>query len=351
MNAIFGKIILAIICLFTVASCIDEITLDIDTDQRRIAVDGFISDSLVVHSIGLSYSSVFGVGNDNIQEPIKGAQVVLKDDQDNSFTFEENEEGIYQRLMAGEVGRSYHLEIVLADGKVIRSTPSLMPEPNEITGVNYEIEETTTVNSAGNVSVDLELLLKIDAALNPRQDAFLRWRTSGEYEFHEAYPGALSTKWCYISEDIDFNNLVLVDKRELSGNELKEQVIAVTEFNERFAWQYCFHVSQFSMNQEEYDYWKSIEQIINTGGSLFDPPPGTVIGNFYNPDDENEQILGFFSVSSVSFKRFFCNPDVLNRYIDPTCSFRNFRGGIPRECMDCRTLINSSVEKPSYWIP
>lgn len=346
----FQYLILLLLTFLSVASCIDEITLDIDTDQRRIAIDGFISDSLFTHKIEISYSSILGLGNDNIQEPITGATVEVMDGQGNTFRFEEGEPGQYERFMAGEVGESYHIEIELADGKNIRSTPITMPEPSPLGGVDYQIVETTFTNNSGNIVTEQNLEVKIDAQLDPVDRPFLRWRTEGQFEFHENYRMALSTKWCYIPDFIDFNNLKVLDAREVNGNELKNQLIVDTPLDHRFAWQYAFHISQFSMSQEEYQYWKNTEQIINTGGSLFDPPPGTVIGNLSNPADKNEQILGFFSVASVSFKRSFCNPDVLGRYIEPRCRIR-FNQASPPQCMDCLLIFGSSLEKPSYWIP
>ena len=80
------------LALFFCSACIDEIRLDIDADQAKVTVDGFISDSLRVHSIGLSFSSVFGIGNDNIQPPISGANVGIRDGAGNFFAFEESSE-------------------------------------------------------------------------------------------------------------------------------------------------------------------------------------------------------------------------------------------------------------------
>ena len=340
------------LALFFCSACIDEIRLDIDADQAKVTVDGFISDSLRVHSIGLSFSSVFGIGNDNIQPPISGANVGIRDGAGNFFAFEESSEnpGVYERLMAGEVGQSYQLEISLPDGREIRSKTIKMPRSNELRGIDYEQIERTFINSAGNVSTTVELILNIDSDLDALKRPFFRWRIGGQYEFHENYPMALSTKWCYISETLDFNQLELLDAREIEGNELRKKKIFSMPLDSRFAWQYCFHIQQFSMSEEEYIYWSNIQEILNTGGSLFDPPPGTVKGNLFNPADENDQILGFFSVASVSYKRYFANPDILNRFIDPKCSAIPFRPQFP-ECRDCSTVLGSELEKPDYWLP
>ncbi|MDW3648587.1 MAG: DUF4249 domain-containing protein [Bacteroidia bacterium] len=355
MNLLFThikKFLYLSLGLLVFSACIDEIRLDIDADQAKISVDGFISDSLRVHSIGLSYSSVFGVGNDNIQAPISGASVGIRDGAGNFFAFEESsdEAGFYERLMAGEIGQSYQLEILLADGKEIRSKAITMPEKNELLGVHYEQIENSFVNPAGNVSTSLDLVVKIDSRLDIENRPFLRWRVGGQYEFREEYPMVINARWCYIPDNLDFNSIQTLDARNIEGPLLQKQTVIKTPLDHRFAWQYCFHIQQFNLSEEEYTYWTNIEEIINTGGSLFDPPPGTVKGNLFNPSDPSDQILGFFSVASVSYKRYFSNPDILNRYIDSKCSFSPFRPQFP-ECRDCRIIFGSTLEKPEYWIP
>jgi hypothetical protein len=94
-----------------------------------------------------------------------------------------------------------------------------------------------------------------------------------------------------------------------------------------------------------------VNDIINIDGSLFDPPPGTVKGNLYNAGDPNELILGYFSVSGVSYKRFWANPQSLNViYIEPKCHSSSFRPLSP-DCRDCTTVHSSTLVRPEYWKP
>jgi hypothetical protein len=55
--------------------CIDEIRLKIDDDNKSLAIEGLISDIFDTYQIRVHYSAVIGVGNDNVLEPISGAQV------------------------------------------------------------------------------------------------------------------------------------------------------------------------------------------------------------------------------------------------------------------------------------
>ena len=117
-------------------------------------------------------------------------------------------------------------------------------------------------------------------------------------------------------------------------------------FNFRFTENFCFHISQFSISEEEFNYWNNIKDIVEINGSLFDPPPGTVIGNIRNVDNSNDIAVGYFSVASVIFLRDFINGDELGVSISPKCGRR---GQIPFGCDDCLLINNSQTEVPEYW--
>ena len=67
------------ILLAGIFACVDEIKLNVDTEQRTLVVDGFVTDSLGDFRLKLSQSSVIGIGNDNILDPVADASVQLMD--------------------------------------------------------------------------------------------------------------------------------------------------------------------------------------------------------------------------------------------------------------------------------
>ena len=147
---------------------------------------------------------MIGVGADNVYEPVIGANISVIDDQGNKFIFLEKEDGIYSQTMKGKTGVSYSLEVILDDGKIIRSHPQILPEKVKIGEASFKPAKKEYINSLGNFVSEDVLQLKINTALNQSSsNLFLRWRISGEYEFHEAYPRALNTKWCYVKENLD----------------------------------------------------------------------------------------------------------------------------------------------------
>ena len=346
------KIFSFLLVLIFMSSCIDEIQLDIDNVEQRLAVDGLIADSLDTYSIRIFKSAIIGRGNDNVFDPVSGASVQVFDDAGNVYEFLETTPGYYTKEMQGVSGRSYYVEVKTPDEKTIRSKPAIMTKSPKIDTITSEIFEETFLNSAGNAVVQQNVTLRATTSFEEfTEKPFLRWRTEGEYEFKENYPMALNTKICYVKNDVDLNNLKIFDTRILSSNEISNEPFVTTKLNYRFAYQYCFHVQQYSMTEEEYNYWVTVNDVTNIDGSFFDPPPGTVRGNLFNVDDPDDEIVGYFSVSGLSAKRFFANPQSLNQvFIEPKCFASPWRPTTP-DCYDCTTIYNSSLTKPDYWEP
>lgn len=343
-------LILIVLVSFVCTRCIDEISLDIDTDQQRLIVDGLIADSLQVYTIKISNSAIIGVGNDNVLTPVSHAEVKVLDDSGNSFEFLETSPGNYTREMKGEVGKSYHVEVKTPDGKTIMSTPELLKKAPAIEAVTTQMVDESYLSNAGKFINSPKLILNMSTTATGPEQRFLHWRAEAEYEFKEAYPGALSTKVCYVKNNVDLNNISVYDAEDFVGGQISAQQVLKTDFNHRFADMFCFHLFQYCISEAEYKYWKSVDDIVNIDGSPFDPPPGTVRGNLYMVGDTKEQVLGYFSVAGVSYKREFMNSQTLGIFIERKCHGLSFRPQYA-ECMECLDILNSSVTKPPYWIP
>lgn len=331
-------------------ACIDEVEFPIEREDAIIFVDGMIADSLDTYTIRLGYSAEIGEGNDNILVPITDAQVEVHDDQGNIVSFNPDGSGFYSAMMAGVPGRGYQLKARVAGGREIESEMEILPASVPISSVKGEVEIEEFLNTFNNLSTKESLILKVSTTIPSGERPYLRWRVSGQYEFRENYPGAISTKWCYAPDVVDLNQLNTFNSRLLAGNELKDQVILTTDYNHRFAYMYCFHVQQLRISEQEFNYWGQVELLINRSGSLFDPPPGNIKGNLYDPQNADQAVLGFFSVAGASSKRQFISRDTTNIYIDDRCRFR-FNQPTPQACLDCLTLEGSTVERPDYWIP
>lgn len=332
------------------ASCIDEIKLNIDTDQQKIVVDGLIADSLQDYTIKVNYSAVIGIGTDDLKTPVTGASVRVLDDAGGSFDFFETSPGVYTRQMKGEAGKAYHVEVITPGGKTILSRPAVLTKSPALLPTTTRVVEEATISPTGRTIYERRLLVEMNTDVSSQPvRPFLRWRASGEYEFGEDYPGIIDRKICYVKHNIDFNNIKIFDTNELAGGQLINEPFLNIKYDYRFAYMYCFHLLQYAISEEEFKYWSAVRDIVNISGNLLDPPPGTVRGNLYNPADPNDQVLGYFSVAGVDYRRQFTNAIELGVPSPPKCG--GWPPQQPPECRDCTEILSSTVVRPVYWEP
>lgn len=338
-----------VFCVF-LFSCVDEIDLNVDTEQRTLVIDGFVSDIEDDYILELSQSSVIGVGRDNILDPVPGASIRLLDDQGGEFAYTEVDDGSYV-LNGFQAARdvAYYIDIVLTSGEHYQSVPSKLRSGSTIDAVSFEIGDKTFRNNLGEFVTETIISVQLESNIAAVQEApFLRWRVSGEYALTENYPNAISPRTCYIPANLDLNDIRILDGTEINDGNLFGQVIAETVYDYKFAENYCFHIQQFSISEQEYTYWKNIQEVIDISGGLFDPPPGTIVGNIFNVDDESNIAVGYFSVASVVFSRQFVNGASLNMRVQPYCAPR-FGRDPEFGCEDCTEFRDSDLVKPDYW--
>ena len=336
---------------FIVSSCIDEINLDISSDERSIIVDGLISDRPGVFSVTISYSPVLGIGNDNILDPISDADVVLKNTNGDSFNYQEDPEtpGQYNAELNLSRGETYYIEVKLPNGDIIKSNPQSFPNVSpEIENIDFDVVNEEIINESGNVS-ERERVNLFLSTTTLDENTFLRWRVKGEYQFVERAFGLLFPRNCYVKDNLDFNNIVLAESADFSDRRVNDLPIISTPFNERFHIVYLYNIFQYSIHPEEFNYWKQIDQLINIDGTLFDPPPGVIFGNLKNESNPDQNIQGYFSVASERFERFFAVPSRKGFFIDSDC-FSRPNAPNPERCTDCTTITNSTLERPDYWV-
>ena len=333
-----------------IVGCIDEIDLNIDNENQFVIVDGRISDVLDTQIVKLDLSPIIGVGNDNILEPISGASVIVKDDSGIQFVFDEdpNNLGEYKRLMAGVTGKTYQLEVLLPDGRTIKSIPERINNPIQIDSIYSKTVTDEFINFSGNKERIDFVELYLNTTYDDTDKPYLRWRVKGVYEFKELYPMAFNPRRCYVTEKIDFNNIAIFNGFDFTGNELNDQLMVKTQVNIRFNSLYAFTVEQYRISEREFNFWHQADQLINIEGTLFDLPPGTIKGNLYNENDPQDVITGYFSVASTTISRAFVGPEDIGYQPQSDCTTLSFRPN-PERCANCLIIFNSTLDKPDYW--
>lgn len=116
--------------------CEDVITLDLDSGESRLVVNGYISNQPGPYKIQLSRSSNYFEPNAFIPE--KGAVVIISDNTGLRDTLKELNAGLYSTThILGIVGRSYTLTITTVD-KTNYTAVSILNAPVNIDSIKYE---------------------------------------------------------------------------------------------------------------------------------------------------------------------------------------------------------------------
>ncbi len=138
MNKIYLSLIL--ILFVSLSSCVEEIDLILDGDDRKqLVVDGMITTDTTSHIVDLSKTAPYFSKEQT--ERVSGAEVTISDDLGNVFYLYETEPGIYKTdtNVYGLAGRTYTLNINY-DGESYYSE-STMKRVMEADSLSYKWDE------------------------------------------------------------------------------------------------------------------------------------------------------------------------------------------------------------------
>ncbi|MDA0194573.1 MAG: DUF4249 family protein [Bacteroidetes bacterium] len=80
---------------------------------------------------------------------------------------------------------------------------------------------------------------------------------------------------------------------------------------ERMTIKYSFIVRQYALEEDEYEFWRTLRESNVEGGNLFDKQPASVVGNIKNVSNPDEIILNYFSANGVTEQRVFVTKNEL----------------------------------------
>jgi len=329
------------------ASCVDEIVLETNEGESRIVIEGEITTQKPPYTIRIREVGQFAKGPDAVQLPVTEAAVYLFDNEGNQAQLQEEKPGEYRSAadgMQGEIGKIYHIEVILSDGTLYASKPEKMQPVPLIDSLTFEevfIQELSGIGNILNIPVVRPI---VHTSLPVDRDTYLRWRIWGEYEFTEG-PDLLEPNTCYVKEDIDFDNVVIFSNENTDGTFILRQAIIEEQVDFRFTFKYSFLVEQQSLTENAYRFWSAVNREFERSGDLFEPPPALIQGNIFNKNDATEIVLGYFSANAMDASRLFVRGLDLE-HNRPVCAFRQ---SAPQWCLNCLSLPKSTLERPPYW--
>lgn len=343
------KISFLLLIIFLFPTCLDEIDLAVPASTPVLTISGNIYSAPGPYSVFLTESAQFASGAAGVPDAVTGATVKLLDDQGNEETLQEFENGEYRTAangIRGTVGRTYQIELQV-NGKTYQSRPEEMLPVVSAESLDFEVNTGERLNDAGNFVTSTDVTVKVNTFFPASENgSFLRWTSFGIYEFAEiGSQGNLNPQICYVTEDIDFDNVSVASSAATQGDFLQQQPVITRVIDFRFTARYCFNVIQQSITKNAYDFWSGVGAEFERSGNIFETPPGKIRGNIFNTADETEEVLGYFSAAAV---------DTINILIEgrdvgnPTPQCRPFPRG-PESCTNCLLINNSTRTKPACW--
>ncbi|MCI4669161.1 MAG: DUF4249 domain-containing protein [Bacteroidia bacterium] len=380
--------------IFLTAACIDPYNPDVGPYEDALAITGSVLEGRRITRIQLG--STFGFEEEK-PRLLGNAKVIINDDEGLSYQLEEKEIGIYETDTSdfvGMVGRSYQLRVETPNGNIYESDWQLMKKSAQIDNLYFE----QSLDVRGFDSLDGVQVL-VDASDPENTTRFYRWEF--EETWHVQVPMPSRADWntdnhtytlyendeiphiCYASQKS--NDITLRNTLGLSEDRLvRVPINFVSGESNRLVRRYSILVKQYSLTEESYNFWKIAKDLTQDVGTLFDPIPNQLVGNFRNINDPTEPVLGYFSADGYDEKRIFIDrldlpPDFsilsnydfceevffeLNQAEDLSLYILNQGGslsgfatdnfgfvvgffGAAPECTDCR--LQGQLEKPDFW--
>jgi hypothetical protein len=303
------KNIVLFLILLLINGCVVQFIPEIDEDQDLLVVEGLLTDQFRRYTVKLSRS--VPVGSKNKAAPVKNASLSITDDLGNRYLLVQKIPGTYvtdSLTFRGVVGRKYTLHI-LSLGLNYESTPMEMKPVPPVDSVYYE--KMSTTNNIGWTNYGCQVYLNsVDPTNNCK---YYRWEYVETWKI--VLPYQVTKKTCWVSNNS--NKIYLKNTSFLSESKVtKFPLNYVSDETDRLKERYSLLVNQYSLNDEEYDYWEKLQKVSETVGGLYDITPMTIPSNIHCMENPSEKVLGYFSVSAVASKRIYID-DFRGNFTDP----------------------------------
>lgn len=307
-----SRSVITLVIVLTLCTCIDPYNPKFTGYASLLVVDGMITDANASYTVKLLRSF-----QDLTLEPVKvtDASVSISDDLGNTNSFIDKGEGIYKTdsvEFRGVIGRKYILSIRLKDGSEYMSDQYLMQSVPDIDNI-YFGKDSRYVKNKTQVQDGVSIYLDSKGDDNTR---YFRWDFEETWKFKvpspkkydyindsTIIPTSIVNEYCWKtmnSSDILIHSV----EQGQSGSIEKQQVSFIaTNLSDRLLLQYSILVNQYSISQNEFEFWDNLKQLEEGGGDIFSKQPYIVTSNLHSVNNPGERVLGYFSVSAVKQKR------------------------------------------------
>ncbi|WP_339816297.1 DUF4249 domain-containing protein [uncultured Imperialibacter sp.] len=344
---IASKLSCAFVLLLVCVSCIEPYEVDVPKQDNILIVESMLLDHPDYQRTRLYFQH-----QDGPRELIYNAIVSISNKAGDSWPLVVTYDGSYVPLSGSievAAGDEFQLEIAIGDSIRAVSTWEKVPEPSEIDTAFMEAKYRSVINNRGIETTSKGIEIFVATKPVASQNTYLRWTYEDTYAYDAPMASDLCSEcqYCYIQEEVE-NFIELAEVLNSKGKVLSGKSIEFVEFDERFGIRFAVLVKQLTVTKAAYEYYKSINQLNEARGSIFDPPPAVLRGNVSNNLRPTETVYGFFEVgkySEASARITKSDIDFLIPSFYENCLVPNPGA----DCFDCRAREGATKVRPDYF--
>jgi hypothetical protein len=295
--------------------CVEEFIPKTAEFNDILVVEANVTNEMKHHKIYLNRTYSF---EDETAFAETNAQVMILEDSNNQYMFEESEPGVYTSVNPFNVlsGASYELKIAMKDGSSFSSDQMTLPQGSAIDSL-YAERITNDFGEEG-------MAIYVDN-INAQDDS-----KNFRYEYIETYkviapdwnsvalvnipqpvcPRVIKTgrereeRICYTSDSS--NGIILASTDSFDENRVKRFLVRFVDRNNYIlSHRYSILVKQYVQSNAAYSFYEALKQFSSSESLFSETQPGFLEGNLHSDDNLNRKVLGYFDVSKVSEKRIY----------------------------------------------
>lgn len=350
-----------------ICSCIEPYEFVIVDNEPVLVVEGYIADksfneTLLYPSNGRYFTvklSLTGEVNNVPPVLVSGATVRLISDEDEELVYTETETGVYSLLsedFRAVQETRYKLRITLPGEDEYESEWEALPvvqtaEMSEIYFTEKEVQVYTLELGKDVIKTIKGITANVNLPENSvKLPIYYRWQYTPMWIYKPpitsvSNPGHI----CWVTDDNYLKDYAL--QMDIAGGYGKELLFMPTVRNERIFEDFTLLVTQHTMTESHYYFWKEMQEQ-SVGGIIFDSPPYNLQTNIVSVSGD-KRVVGYFGVVNEQAKRWYFNKKDLSYFVPNTllgdCTVP-FQDPAP-ECFDCReySFGNITEEEPLWW--
>lgn len=357
----------------------------ISSDVNKLVVSGLVTNLTGSQSVKISISSSV---NEPEESQVTGCTVIISDDQGHQFPMTDSGEGKYTGFIDPMYlipGISFKVEIHTPDGSTIVSDYdkfTTCPGVDSIYYIRKDLPTSEPDQFIQGIQFYADIEGKNTDSRYYRLEAVETWEYTADYPMEWLWDGQLVRHISPpdYSRDTCWTTLLVRDIFTLSTEKLAENKYKqlplhyVDNTTQRLLHGYSLLINQYSLSEKAYYFWNQLRTNSTSDGGLYERQPMASKGNLHNITHPDQDVLGFFGVSSVTSKRIFvdnvenlevkylssCFPTPMSKWgfkdyahlPKPLYLMGDATGWKPIimnvECVDCTASFGKNI-KPDFW--